>query len=610
MERGVFIVKHTFYKTIKGRFLLISAAIMLVVGIGTSTMAYIMFSRNLRDSQIHSAETSLQILKNNIDTDIMDIITLSRLSRTNSNILDFINTGRDSASYNTITRNAFEWLHEQYLGNNARQYIDRIVIANTGRNDFLQIVPSDYSVGKPMVQLIQELPYYEELMALPDYSFHIGVMNDPFLMKSVQMIPVIQPVYSSYDNTVAGFSYMEISFDLFREPLSQYSRQADIPVYLKMADNTVWKISGNAVIPFSLDDDIIQKSSSTAADGDMLVHSVRFGGKQHIFVSADLNAKGCSVCIPLPDNALYTQSRGYLVLLSVILLSVLVIGGILLLSLNRVVTRPVSLLLERIDAVAQEKFEPDPSVEWDNELGDIGRNVNQMASDIQNLMEQKIQFETQKKDYEYQVLQSQINPHFIYNTLNSIKWMAAVQQAPGIAEMTTALAHLLKSIAKGTTTMVTLQDEFDLLDEYFTIQKYRYGGAVTLEYQMEDPALFHAKILRFTLQPLVENAIFHGIEPKGQSGHIVIHVYWAGASDMRIDVTDDGVGMDEAAISRILNGNPSEKTHFFRQIGIGTVNQRIRHCFGKEYGLSITSVPGQYTTMSVYVPYRTEDALP
>lgn len=170
----------------------------------------------MRDSQIHSAETSLQILKNNIDTDIMDIITLSRLSRTNSNILDFINTGRDSASYNTITRNAFEWLHEQYLGNNARQYIDRIVIANTGRNDFLQIVPSDYSVGKPMVQLIQELPYYEELMALPDYSFHIGVMNDPFLMKSVQMIPVIQPVYSSYDNTVAGFSYMEISFDLFR----------------------------------------------------------------------------------------------------------------------------------------------------------------------------------------------------------------------------------------------------------------------------------------------------------------------------------------------------------------------------------------------------------
>lgn len=604
-------MKHTFYKTIKGRFLLISAAIMLAVGIGTSTMAYIMFSQNLRDSQIHSAEISLQILKNNIDTDIMDIITLSRVSRTNSNILDFINTERDNASYNTITRNAFEWLHEQYLSNNARPYIDRIVIANTRHTDFLQIVPSDYSVGKPMVQLIQNLPYYEELMSLPDYSFQIGVQDDPFLMKKIQMIPVIQPVYSSYGNTVVGFSYMQISFDLFREPLAQFSRQAQIPVYLKMADGTVWKISGNAVIPLTSDDYITQEGSGKAVSGsDMMVQSVRTGGEWHIFVSADLNTQGCSVSIPLPDNALYTQSRGYLVILSVILLSVLVMGGILLLSLNRTVTRPVSLLLERIDAVAQEKFEPDLSVEWDNELGDIGRNVNQMASDIQNLMEQKIQFETQKKDYEYQVLQSQINPHFIYNTLNSIKWMAVIQQAPGIAEMTTALAHLLKSIAKGTTTMVTLQDEFDLLNEYFTIQKYRYGGAVTMEYQLDDNTLLNARILRFTLQPLVENAIFHGIEPKGQSGHIVIHVYRDGASDMRIDVTDDGVGMDETAICRVLNGEPAEKTHFFRQIGIGTVNQRIRHSFGNEYGLSIASVPGQYTTMSVHLPYRTEDELP
>lgn len=100
-------MKHTFYKTIKGRFLLISAAIMLLVGIGTSTLAYIMFSRNLKDSQIHSAETSLQILKNLIDSDVQDIMTLSRQTRTNSKILDFINTDRDSTSYNTIHQKRF-----------------------------------------------------------------------------------------------------------------------------------------------------------------------------------------------------------------------------------------------------------------------------------------------------------------------------------------------------------------------------------------------------------------------------------------------------------------------------------------------------------------------
>ncbi len=613
-------MKHTFYKTIKGRFLLISAAIMLLVGIGTSTLAYIMFSRNLKDSQIHSAETSLQILKNLIDSDVQDIMTLSRQTRTNSKILDFINTDRDSTSYNTITRNASEWLNEQCLSNNARQYIDRVVIANMNRTDFLQVVPSGYSVGKPMVQLIQELPYYEELMELPDYSFHIGVQNDPFLTKSVRMLPVIQPVYSSFGNTVVGFSYMQISFELFRTPLAQYSRQTRMPVYLRVSDS-IWEISGNAVIPLSpeyLPGETSGKASENAADiktiqysaapdSDILVRSVRLDGKEHTYVTVALDSRDCSISIPLPDNALYQQSRGYLAILFLILLCVLVIGGFLILSLNRTVTRPVALLQGRIDAVAREHFTPDPSVEWDNELGDIGRNINRMASDIETLMEQKIQFETQKKDYEYQVLQSQINPHFLYNTLSSIKWMATIQHAPGIAEMTTALAHLLKSIAKGTTTMVTLEDEISLLDEYFTIQKYRYGGAVTLEYQIDDDDLLKARILRFTLQPLVENAIFHGIEPKGQSGQISVHVYPEGADGLRIDVTDDGVGMDKEAIRRVLNGEPAEKTHFFRQIGIGTVNQRIRYSFGMEYGLTITSVPGQYTTMSVHLPYRIEN---
>lgn len=98
------------------------------------------------------------------------------------------------------------------------------------------------------------------------------------------------------------------------------------------------------------------------------------------------------------------------------------------------------------------------------------------------------------------MLQSQINPHFLYNTLNSIKWMASIQKAAGIEEMATSLSHLLKNIAKGTSTIVTIQDEITLLDDYFTIQKYRYGGTISLDYEIEkscsadqsNPALYAA----------------------------------------------------------------------------------------------------------------------
>lgn len=224
-----------------------------------------------------------------------------------------------------------------------------------------------------------------------------------------------------------------------------------------------------------------------------------------------------------------------------------------------------------------------------------------MGTDIQTLMEQKIDFEKQKKDYEYQVLQSQINPHFLYNTLNSIKWMATIQHAPGIAEMTTSLAHLLKSIAKGTTTIVSLQDEIHLLDDYFTIQKYRYGGAITLDYEIEDPSLLQIQILRFTLQPIVENAIFHGIEPKGRAGKIQIHIFRSPCA-VQIDVTDDGVGMDAETIQQVLTEETSGKSQFFRQIGIASVNRRIQYNFGEQYGLSITSEPGKFTTMTILLP--------
>ncbi len=594
-------MKHKFYKTIKGRFLIITTVLILIVGAGASTMAYALFSQNLRDNQLHAAETNLQFLKNSIDADMIDVMNLSRTSRTSSNILNFVNTSRDSAAYNTITRNAIEWLNEQYLSNNATRYIDRIVVANVNRTDYLQVVSPEYSVGKPLVQLIEALPYYEELMAESDYTFRIGIQKDPFRPGNSQMFPVIRPIYDTCDNSIIGFSYLQISFQLFTEPLAQYSEQTKLPVYLTIA-GTTWKITKDSIQTVSFDPGSIQDIDFQAAASGVSAHSVNAGGEQCLFVSTPLDTHDCSLAVPIPNAAFYEQLKRYLAILSLILLFMLAIGIFLVISLNRTVTRPIARLHARIDAVAKEEFAPDLSVEWDNELGDIGKNINRMAMEIQNLMEEKIHFETQKKDYEYQVLQSQINPHFLYNTLNSIKWMAAVQHAPGIAEMTTALAHLLKYIAKGTSTIVTLADEIELLDEYFTIQKYRYGGTITLEYQIEDEALLQTKILRFTLQPIVENSIFHGIEPKGQSGTITVHVCRVPDNCVQIDITDDGVGMEEEELKQILNEASPEKTHFFRQIGIGSVNKRIQYNFGREYGLFASSVPGQYTTMSVRLP--------
>ena len=239
-------------------------------------------------------------------------------------------------------------------------------------------------------------------------------------------------------------------------------------------------------------------------------------------------------------------------------------------------------------------------------MGDIGRGINSMSASVTALMEHRLEDEKQKQDLEYRMLQNQINPHFIYNTLNSIKWMATIQHAPGIAEMVMALSRLLKSISKSNERLVPLYEEFALLNDYFTIQQYRYGGTITLDVSyIEDESLNRSCLIpRFTLQPLVENAIFHGIEPKGSAGEVTLRVERDTANgDVLIHLTDDGVGMTpEQAAKALQEPGPEEAAAKYRHVGMWNVHKRLQYSFGEAYGLSIESEPDIGTTVTVRLP--------
>ena len=276
--------------------------------------------------------------------------------------------------------------------------------------------------------------------------------------------------------------------------------------------------------------------------------------------------------------------------------------------------------------ISEGDFSRDPSIEWEHELGEIGRGINDLSENVYLLMNKRLEDEKQKRDLEYKMLQSQINPHFLYNTLNSIKWMATIQGANGIAEMTTALSRLLKSISKGTSLLVDIREELSLLENYFTIQSYRYGGTITMDILVDEESLYDSEIIKFTLQPLVENAIFHGIEPKGSTGKITIHVSYEQRTEdvcetpcktpsdeeqpdnhpriIRIDVPDDGEGMSSEKAAQILQNNNDSSADFFREIGVSNVQKRLQYEFGEAYGITIESVEGEFTTMSIHIPDR------
>ena len=174
-----------------------------------------------------------------------------------------------------------------------------------------------------------------------------------------------------------------------------------------------------------------------------------------------------------------------------------------------------------------------------------------MSDHISDLMNTRIRSEKEKKDLEIKMLPAPINHHFLYNTLDSIKWIATMQKNSGIVQVVTALGSLLKNMAKGFNEKVTLRQEIDFLNNYVTIEKIRYIELFDVEIDVENEDLYDAKIIKLTLQPLVENAIFSGIEPSGRSGLIKIRAYERDGV-LYVSVTDNGIGISPENIEKLL----------------------------------------------------------
>ena len=259
-------------------------------------------------------------------------------------------------------------------------------------------------------------------------------------------------------------------------------------------------------------------------------------------------------------------------------------------------------MLYQTKEIAAGNFYEDPSIEGEDELGTLGHGINEMAVNIRNLLNQVVKDEQEKRRLELEVLQNQVNPHFLYNTLNSLKLMATIQKADGIKEMVSALGRLLMNISKNTSEKISLEEELSLLDDYVHIQNIRYKGKIKLEYHIENQADLNSKIIKFTLQPIVENAIFHGIEPKKDAGRIKIFITCADDDYIMICIEDDGVGITQEQIKSILTSLPVKKTRVLSGIGIKNVDERLKLVYGQQFGLSIESELGRYTRVYLKIP--------
>lgn len=296
------------------------------------------------------------------------------------------------------------------------------------------------------------------------------------------------------------------------------------------------------------------------------------------------------------DEARFTYLLVAMVLLAVAMLLAFV--------LSDKITRPIKSLELSMKEVEKGNFSHVAlEVRENNEIGRLSRNFNTMTREIQNLMEQSEKEQQAKRKYELKVLQSQINPHFLYNTLDSIIWMAEWGKNQEVVKMTSSLARLLRRSISNEQEVVTIEEEIDYTEAYLTIQKMRYQDK--LEYEIEvDPDIRKEETVKLVLQPVVENAIYHGIKYKEGKGLIQIRGFREEGSII-LRVQDDGRGMDQDTLEHIFEKHVRDTKS--NGVGLQNVHERIRLYYGTAYGLSFESEPGKGTTVRIRLPGRREE---
>ena len=278
----------------------------------------------------------------------------------------------------------------------------------------------------------------------------------------------------------------------------------------------------------------------------------------------------------------------------------ILIGVILISSfISSEITKPLRRLRDSMSLVEKGDFEQ-ASVEItaENEIGSLSKSFNAMTQKIHALMEQNIYEQKQKRKSEMKALQAQINPHFLYNTLDSIIWMSEAGENDQVVLMTSALAKLLRQSISNDREQITVAEEIDYVRSYLTIQKMRYKDK--LEYTIDvEERILDVWIIKFVLQPLVENAIYHGLKYKETKGNLDIRGYRRG-NRVCLVVADDGAGMEESELEHILE--KKEKKTKSNGVGVYNVQKRLQLYYGAEYGISYISRKGEGTVATVTIP--------
>ena len=436
---------------------------------------------------------------------------------------------------------------------------------------------------------------------------------------------IITRPYSTYEYSKSA-KYTQWMISVYRSFTNQYRRNVGVVETAKQcksvfksiisyrkqnrataADVYVFNNDGELIYPYDISENdaaaIKPYFDLTDASQTSVALTSPLNGQTEYATRTDSSYTGYSYLTVQPESFILAPVYKMLQILLAVVAAFLLVSVLVSYRLSRSVVRPVKHLkhiIQRmeLDTLGQEKITSYPvSV---NELEELYQAFQFMSDNLKNSMTELTEAKEQEIKARNMALQTQINPHFLYNTLDSIVWMIEGERYEDAVFMITQLASLFRiSLSRGKT-IISVEDEIKHAKNYMNIQKIRYKNSFAIDFSIEEEIL-HCCTVKLVVQPLLENAIYYGVE--GMDGEGEIHVKgYRKEDDIYIEVSDNGLGMPQDMVEQLLTDNNRVRKHG-SGVGVINVHNRIRLRFGKPYGLEIESMPDEGTTIRIHLPY-------
>lgn len=447
-----------------------------------------------------------------------------------------------------------------------------------------------------------KLDWYAKAVAKPQDAIITGPNRHSFFDTDDEVISLSREVQSYENGTFRGVILINLNMNKITEICNSFQEKQENFICIINDKGELVYEQQNGRERFAFDEKENRQELNTALGKTKeSCFRLNYRGEKYLVTRTDMKTTGWTLVSMVPYKSVMAETMA---IIGVMILAVAITLIVTLLLLNRILTgvvKPLKKLEKYMVQVNPDNMDQRMEILTDDEIGHLSMKFNQMMDRIRNLKEQVIEEQEDKRKYELQALQAQINPHFLYNTLDSIIWMAETNDS-NIVAMTEALAKLFRiSLNKGNEE-ISLERELEHVKNYLIIQSMRYADKFTYEISAE-PGVERCRTIKLILQPIVENCIYHGIKKKRGTGKITIRAYRR-EQNLIIEVSDDGCGMPEEICRKILSDEIESENISGSGIGVKNVNERIQLRFGKKYGLSYSSEEGVGTTVTYVLPYN------